>query len=144
SLHVGRGDDKRSAEAGFAREQVISRQAQAVEGTVEPRVTREDERKIVDEVRGVPSQSAALAERFEHESDMPLAQVADAAVDQLVAGAGRAAAEVAAFDEQDVVPASRGINGNARPGRPAADDDQVPRVPSISSTAEEVGPVHGD
>src|SRR5579871_1827112 len=136
-------EELRRAEVIAAGESVVEFQAEAVERRGPPRVAGDDERAVVDQVRGVSPQPAALAQRLQNQPDAALAEIAHAAVDQLGAAAGGALAEVAAFEEQHRVAAGRGVHGDAGSGRAAADDDQVPRLAPVEGTVEHRGAVHG-
>src|SRR5947209_1934335 len=142
--HFAGRDDLRPAEPPAAGEQVVGGQPGPVERLLPPAVTGQNEREIADDVRGVPPQPAALLECIENKLNVPLPQVAHAAVDELGTPARRAAAEVAALGEQNRVPPAGGIDRDPGPGRPAADDDDVPRPDPVAGTGKRLGAVHGD
>ena len=125
-------EDRRLAEAVLAGEQVVDLQPEPVERRLPPVVVRDDERQVADEVRRVLAQDAALLQRLHDERDVALLEIAHAAVHQLRAAARGALAEVALLEQQHGVAARRGVDGDARAGRAAADDDEVPRAPCMA------------
>ena len=76
----------------------------------------------------------ALAQGLEHQGDVALLEVADAAVYELGAAARRALGEVAPFQEQRPIPPGRRLDGAAQAGGPASDDEHVPGL--VSQTAQ--------
>ena len=142
--HFPRRHDHRPPEAlpDRERQKVVGLEPDAIHEHVAAAITGEDEGAIVDEVRRVSPQAAALAERLQDEPHMSLPEIAHAAVNELGAAAGSAAAEVAALEEQDGVSPRRGINRHPHAGRPAADHDQVPRLAAINHASEHLGAVH--
>ncbi len=98
------GEDARRAEAIFAGEQVVNLEADAVEGRLPPGIAGHDEGEVVDEVRRVLPEQAALLERLHDEGDVALLEIADAAVDQLGGAAGGAFAEILVLEQQTSKP----------------------------------------
>ena len=86
---------------------------------------RDDDRQRPDEVRGERDEQLALDERFAHETQLELAQVAQAAVDELARAARCAAGVVVALEQCDAVAARSGIEGDAGAGDPAADHHHI-------------------
>ena len=80
----------------------------------------------MDQVRGVLQEQATLLQRFHYERDIALLQVAHAAVDQLGAAARGALAKIALFQQEYVVIAGGGVNGDPDSGGSAAHNDHVP------------------
>src|ERR1700688_2183793 len=117
------GEDARGSEAVFAGEELI-------------------ELEVVDDVRGILQEQAALFESFHDQADVALLEVADSAVGEFGAAAGGSFAEVALLEEQDVVSARCGIDGYAHTGGSAAYDDDVPRFGVGVDAAEHFGAVH--
>ena len=89
------------------------------------RLVRQDERKRIDEVRREPEQDLALGQRFAHQPELVVLEIAEAAVDQLGAPRGGMRREVVALDQQHLEPASRGITGDACAVDAAAHDQEV-------------------
>ena len=136
------GKNARSSEAVLAGEQLVEFQSQAVERRFPPIVVGHDESEIVDDVRSILQQQAALLERFHDEADIALFQVADAAVGQFGAATGGAFAEVALLEQQHIVAAGSSIDGDAYAGRSSADDDHVPRFGMGFNAAPHFGSIH--
>jgi hypothetical protein len=72
-------------------------------------------------------QPAAFAHRLARQRDLALAQVAQAAVDQLRRARRRSPGEVARLDQHHGNAAPRRLEGDAGAGDAAADDEQVGR-----------------
>ena len=71
---------------------------------------RKEERRGVHQVRsGLLEQQAALVERFAHEHEVEVLEVAQAAVDEFARAARRTRREVALLDQRDAQPAARRI-----------------------------------
>ena len=121
-------ENARSAEAILAGQQIVELQPDAIERRFPPIVIGHHEAQIAHQVRSVLQQQAALLQRFHHQREVALLQVAHAAVHQLGAAAGSAFAEIALLQQQDVVAAAGGIDRDARAGGAAAHDDHVPRA----------------
>ena len=89
-------------------------------------VDREHELQRRDEMGGdVAAEGVHLGERLADEAEMPEAQVAKPAVDQLRRRARRARGEVVALDDRDVQPVPGSDLGDAGADDPAADDEEV-------------------
>src|SRR5207244_11530402 len=84
--------------------------------------------QLAAKVARVAQQPSALFQRFHDERDVPLFEVAHAAMDKLRTAAGCPFAEVALLQQQDVVAAGCGVDRRAHAGRSAADDDDVPAL----------------
>jgi hypothetical protein len=136
------GEDVRLAEVVLASEKVVDLHADAVEGGFPPGVVGDDEGEIVDEVRGVLEEQAALLEGFHDERDVALLEIADTAVDELGGATGGTFAEVLALDEKDVETAGAGIDSYASADGAAADDDDVPGVLALAGAEQHVFAVH--
>ena len=93
-------------------------------------------------MRSVLSKQAALFQRFHHQGDVALFQVAHATVHQLGAAARGAFAEVVLFHEEHVVAAARGIDRDANACGAAADNDDVPRIVPFLEANEHLGSAH--
>jgi hypothetical protein len=119
------GKDLRRAQPQFAGEAVVHLHPDAVEGAFPPFVVGNNEGHVVDEVRGVAVQKAALAQGLEDEGDVALLQVAHAAVHQFGAAAGGPLAEVVLLDKEDAVAPRGGVDGGAESGGAPADNDHV-------------------
>ena len=86
---------------------------------------REEEIEGMHEVRRDPEQRLPLAHRLEHQSEMALLEIADAAVDEPAGAGARAEGEVPLLDEGGAQPAHGGVAGDSRSGDPAADHQQI-------------------
>src|SRR5262249_48208886 len=104
-------------------------------------VIRNDESQIAHQVRRVFAQNAALLQRFHHQREIALFQIAHAAMHEFGGAAGGSLAEVVLFDERGAIAARRGVDGAAHAGGAAADDEQVPRL-GAAQTVEHLGAVH--
>ena len=122
----GAGEELRGAEAELAGEGVVEFEADAVEGAFPPVVKGDDKGAVLHQVRGVADEEAALVQGFEDQGDIPLLQVAHAAVDEFGAAAGGAAGKVLPFEEEGAVAATRRLHRRAEAGGTAADDDHIP------------------
>src|SRR4051812_17313124 len=93
-------------------------------------------------MRRVFGEPATFAQRAEHERNVTLSEIAHAAMNEFRAAAAGGLAEVGAF-EQDHVEAARGrIDGDASPGRSAANDDEVPRLAPVDRPPEQLIAIH--
>src|SRR6185295_3961884 len=87
-----------------------------------------------DQVRRDAGLDPALGHRLEHQADLALLEVAQAAVDQLARLRRRARGVVALLEQRDLEAAQRGVARYARAGDATADhDDVVARAPAHSS-----------
>ncbi len=136
------GEEPRRAEAFLARQQVVEAESDAVKRRLPPVVAGHHERNVVHQVRRVAAQDAALTQRLEHQRDVALAQVADAAVNQLGGAARGALGEVALLEQQRAIAARGGVDRDAEAGRAAADDDEIPRIALAVETREGGGAIH--
>ena len=114
------------ADAEFAGEAVIEPEAEGVVRRCPLFFAGDDEGFAFEKVRRVFRETAAFAQGFAHEIDVALREVAHAAVDEFGAAAGGAFGEIAAFQQQGRESARGGIYRDAKAGRAAADDDDVP------------------
>jgi len=101
-----------------------------IEGRAAPpkKGSGEQERQGTHEVRGDAQQDPSLAARFEHQPQIAVLQIAEAAVDQPGRAAARASRHVAFIHEGDAKAAQRRVARDARAGDPAADDQHVHRL----------------
>src|SRR5260370_15622503 len=136
------GKNARGAKPVFASQQLIELQAETIEWGLPPIVVRHHERTIVHYVGRVLQKQTALLERLHDQPNIALLQVAHAAVCQLGAATGRAFAEVALLQQQDIVAASRGIDRNAYAGRTPAYDKHVPFFGMGFDATPHVGSIH--
>ena len=89
---------------------------------------RDEKRQRFDKMRRVLEQQAPLGEILPDETEFLLLEVPKAAVHQL-GGLGRCArSEVAALDQRRPETPTGGVERDARPGDPAAHDDEVERL----------------
>jgi hypothetical protein len=70
-------------------------------------------------------QQAALATGFEHQSQVPMLEVAHATVNEPRAAAGGASGEVVALEQRHAHAPQRGLARHARAGDPASDHQQI-------------------
>src|SRR5690606_35224333 len=78
-----------------------------------------------DEVRGKLEQRLALMQRFAHETELAVLEVAEAAVDQPGRRARRAARDVGLLEHEHALPGERGLARDPRAVDAGADDDDV-------------------
>lgn len=107
------------------REPVVDLEPRAVEQPVGGPVGGHDEAERAHQMRRIAREQAALAQRFAHERDIALREIAHAAVHELRGLARRAFGEIARFQQQGAVAARRRIDGRAEAARPAADHDDI-------------------
>ena len=89
------------------------------------RLVWQHEGQRLDDVRRLTQHDLALGERFAHEAEFELLEIAQSAVDQLRAPLRRRGCKVVAVDDQHLEAATRGIARDARAVDAAADDDEV-------------------
>jgi hypothetical protein len=104
------------------------------------RLVRQHERERRDEVRRAVQQHFALRQRFAHEPEFELLEVAQPAVDKLRAPLRRRAGDVLLLDQHDAQTAARGIARDARAVDAGADNGEV--VGSFASGSH--GGLQGD
>ncbi|OPZ49989.1 MAG: hypothetical protein BWY91_02931 [bacterium ADurb.BinA028] len=106
---------------------VVERQAGLDVGPLDHRFgQRVEERHRSHQVRGeAGEQQPALLERLGDEPEVEHLQVAQAAVDELAAAAGRARGEVALLDEPRAQAPGHRVQGAAGARHPTADDEDV-------------------
>src|SRR5258706_591484 len=125
----------------LAGEQVVQREAAAIEPFVEPAaaraVHRQHESERLDKVRSVAHQDGALVQRFADQPEVALREVAHAAVRELRRARRSPLGEVLGLDQRDREAARRGVERHAEPGGAAADDHQIPRR-RLFETAREI------
>src|SRR5215469_5446269 len=93
-------------------------------------------------MRRVLEQQAALLKRLHNERNISLFQVSDATMNQLRAAAGRAPAEVALLQQENVVASGGRINCDSGARGASTDHDQVPRPFSAVEALVHRGPGH--
>ena len=120
------GQEFGGAQPRFARQRVVDLQADTVERHLPELVRRHHERQRLRQVRGVAKQRAALVQRFPHQRDIALREVAHAAVNQLGGARRGALGEVVRFDQHHRKATRGGIQRHPKPGRAAAHDGHVP------------------
>ncbi len=103
---------------------------------------RQQEGEHLDHVRSVAHQSPTLVQRFVHEADVAVLQIAEAAVDELRALRRCAAGEVVALDQRRPQPTVRCIEGHSDARDPAADHQHVERFAAVERTRPQ-GVEHG-
>lgn len=80
----------------------------------------------MDNMRSVMQQDRSFRESLAYHRNVTLFQVANAAVNELCAAAGRALAEIVLFKQQYGMATSGSIDSAAGAGRPAAYHNDVP------------------
>src|SRR4029453_2441063 len=133
------GEQLRRAEAVAPGEDVVDLEAEPVEGRLPPLVVGDDELQVAHDVGGVAEEEPALLESVEDEGDVPLLQVAHAAVDELGGPAGRALAEVVLLEEHDGVATRRRVHGDPDAGGAASHNGTGPRPTGPPVRAEATG-----
>ena len=120
----------RTAEGQLAREPFVDLEAHAVVRKRKIAVCGNDEREIVNEVRGVAQHVAALAQSIENQREVHLLEIAHAAMDKLGAAAGGFLGEIGALDEQRAIAPRSGFDGGAEAGGSAANHKHIPWLAS--------------
>ena len=98
------------------------------------RLPGQDETQRMDQVRGLPAYRLTLTQRFAHQAELALFEVAQAAMDQLAAGTGGVCGQVMLLAEQDAQAAAAGVTGDAGAVDAATDDQQVEVVHRVSAS----------
>jgi hypothetical protein len=88
----------------------------------------EDERERAHQVGSDAEQHASLAIGFPHEAQLPLLEIAEAAMDQPARARARAGAEIRLLHEHGPQAPHRGITGHAGACDAATDDQQIHRA----------------
>jgi len=86
---------------------------------------RQDEAQRVDDVRGDGPQRLPLGQRFAHQRELVVLQIAQAAVDQLGRGGRGSLRQIAAFQQQHPRAAPRGVARDARAVDAPTDHRQI-------------------
>ncbi len=89
------------------------------------RVERDDEPERVDEVGRIAEQQAPLVQGLVDQAKIAVLQVAQAAVDQLGAGAAGGRGEITLVDEGDAPAVQGRVQGDAGAGDAAPDNEQI-------------------
>ncbi len=97
----------------------------------------------MDQVRRVLEQQAALVQGLEHQRDIALLKIADAAVYQFRAAAGCALGEIMLLDEQRFISARRPLDRRAQPRRSTANHNDVPDFRWVLNFLDGLAAVHG-
>ena len=95
-------------------------------------------------VRGVAPQPLALGQRLVDEGDLALLEVAQTTVDQLRALRRGARGEVVALHQRRAQAPAGGVEGHARTGDPAPDDQHVERLVGQAAQRGAAFEGHGD
>jgi hypothetical protein len=114
------------AQAAAAGQHVVGFQADAVEAALPPLVARHHEGQPLRDMGRVGEHRAALLQRFAHQADVALRQVAHTAVRQLGGARRGALREVVRFDQHHAEAAHRRVERHTQAGGAAADHRQVP------------------
>ena len=116
----------RSAVTEAEREHVVEGQTAEIKKIIPIPVVRDHEGLVFHQMGGVRLHAAAFAQRFEHQHDVALLQVADAAVYELGTAARSAFRKVGFFEQRHAHAARRGIDGDAETRCASADHDDIP------------------
>ncbi|MNT08747.1 hypothetical protein D3C72_1434980 [compost metagenome] len=98
------------------------------------RLPRKHEAQRPHQERRLPAHHLALAQRLAHQAELALLQVAQAAMDQLAAGAGGVRCQVVLFAQQYLQATATGITGDAGTVDATADHQQVDLVHRASAS----------
>src|SRR6185437_1837699 len=90
---------------------------------------RQDEAQRPDDMRRDVQQSFTLGQCFTHEAEFQVLEISKATVDQLGAGRGGEAGEIALLDQQNSQATTGGFTADASPIDATAHDKQVDRYP---------------
>src|SRR5262245_12183576 len=105
---------------------VVEEQTQAHHpGRPQRRDMGQDEGQRPDDMRRHLQQHFALDQRFAHQAELVVFQVAQPAMDQLGAGGGGGAGEVRLLGKHDLEPSARGVTGDAGAIDAAAHHEQI-------------------
>ena len=126
------------AEAQPAGELLVREQAGAVIRLFPPAIGGDDEAEAMHEMRRIALEQAALVERFADEAEIPLREVAHAAVDELGRARGGPLRKVRALQQQRAIAARHRIDRRAEARRAAADHEHVP-APALPERSQQRG-----
>src|SRR6185437_7729741 len=116
----------RGRQALAAAQVIVEEQAEAdLPERPKARGVRQDKAQRPDDVRRNVQQSFTLGQRFTHEAEFQVLEISKATVDQLGAGRGGEAREIALLDQQSSQAAPGGFTADASPVDAAAHDKQV-------------------
>ena len=121
-------EDFRGAETVLPGQHVVDLESDPVERRFPPVVVGDDEGQVAHQVRRVLPQDAPFLQRLHHERDVALLEIAHAPVHQLRTATRRALAEVVLLEQQHLVAARGGIDGDPDSSGAAADDREVARA----------------
>lgn len=116
----------RTSVAETERKHVVEGQTAEIKKIIPIPVVRDHEGLVFHQMGGVRLHAAAFAQRFEHQHDVALLQVADAAVYELGTAARSAFRKVGFFEQRHAHAARRGIDGDAETRCASADHDDIP------------------
>ena len=138
------GKELGGTEGVLSRKPVVHLEARAVKRPLPRMIDRDDEAEIRHDLGRVAQQDAALLQRFGNKRHLSAAEVADAAVHQLRAAAGRAFPEVVRFEKADGVASGNCVERDPDTGRAAADDHQIPHLALAFDGPEHRIAIHAD
>ena len=124
-LGLGAAEQFGLAQAGFACELVVQRQAQAIKRRFPPAVAGHDKGQGLGNMGRAVQHRGALAQGLAHQRNIALGQVAHAAVHQLGGARGGAFGKVLRLDQYHPQAARSGVQCHAQAGGAAAYDRQV-------------------
>jgi hypothetical protein len=134
-------EDFRRSEIQPAGQGVVDFQPDSKKWPFPPLVARNNKGEVMDKVRGVSMEQAALAQGFQNQGNIALLEIPNAAVDEFGTAARGAFGEVVGFKKGGAQAARGGIHGRAKTGRPATNDDHVP-FPFVFESSEELLTIH--
>ncbi len=94
-------------------------------GRAQMRAVRQHEAHLLDDVRGLGQQHFALGQRFAHQTEFIMFEVAQATVDQLAAGRRGVAGQVVLFAKEHRKTATGSVRGNPHAVDTATNDGDV-------------------
>ena len=96
----------------------------------------------MDEVRRVAQQIAAFAQRFAHERQAALLQIADATVNEFRAATGSGLSEIGLLDQRRAIAARRRFDRRGQTARAATNHQHIPDVRLIPYLLQHFSAVH--
>jgi hypothetical protein len=86
-------------------------------------------------------QQSAFPKRLKNQRDVSLLEIADAAVNELRAPTGCSLRKVGGLEQERLVAAGCGVDGNPQSGCASTDDDHIP-MRGVGELLEELRAVH--
>src|ERR1041384_4906782 len=130
------------SQAVLSSHELVEFQSHAIKGRLPPAVVRDDKGQVANQMWRILQKQAALLQRLHYEWDVSLLKVPNAAMCEFSAPAGCSLAEIALFQQKDVISTRRGIDRNADTCGPAAHNNHVPRLFAHTGAVPHLGAVH--